>query len=241
MMARLLAAQSPWGRLRLDLYIRWKRIAWALVVNGTLFLKRFLDVVISLVALLLLAPVFAFLALLLRRDGGPAFFSQTRIGLHGREFRMHKFRTMVDGAEALLPDLLPENEKTAGVTFKLRNDPRITPLGRCLRRCSLDEIPQFWNVLVGEMSLVGPRPPTPREVALYSQADRRRLLARPGLTCLWQVGEREGRLFEIGDRNSIDFPEQVELDIRYIESQSLLKDLAILAKTVPAILLGKGL
>jgi lipopolysaccharide/colanic/teichoic acid biosynthesis glycosyltransferase len=123
----------------------------------------------------------------------------------------------------------------------MKDDPRITKVGRFIRKSSLDELPQFWNVLKGEMSLVGPRPPVPREVALYSQADRRRFLVKPGITCLWQVGEREGRLFEIGDRNQIDFPEQVALDVRYIESHSVWRDLWILAKTVPAILFGKGM
>lgn len=241
MMERLLAAQTPWGRFRLDCYVRWKRVAWALVVNSTLFLKRAFDVGISLLALLVFSPVFAIIALVVRRDGGPVFFRQTRIGLHGREFKMLKFRSMVVDAEARLKDLLARNEKASGVTFKMKDDPRITPIGRLLRKSSLDELPQFWNVLRGEMSLVGPRPPVPREVALYTQEDRRRFLAKPGITCLWQVGEREGRLFEIGDRNAIDFPEQVELDVRYIENQSLWKDLWILAKTVPAILFGKGM
>jgi len=140
-----------------------------------------------------------------------------------------------------LKDLLAKNEKASGVTFKMKDDPRITKIGKILRKSSLDELPQFWNVLAGDMSLVGPRPPVPREVALYSQADRRRFLVKPGITCLWQVGEREGGLLEIGDRNRIDFPEQVSLDVRYIESQNFWKDVAILVKTVPAILFGKGM
>ena len=154
---------------------------------------------------------------------------------------MLKFRSMCIDAEARLKDLLAKNEKASGVTFKMKDDPRITPVGRILRKTSLDELPQFWNVLIGDMSLVGPRPPIPREVALYSQADRRRFAAKPGITCLWQVGEREGRWLEIGDRNVIDFPEQVSLDVRYIESQSFWKDLWLLGKTVPAILFGKGM
>jgi lipopolysaccharide/colanic/teichoic acid biosynthesis glycosyltransferase len=169
------------------------------------------------------------------------FFRQTRIGLMGREFKMLKYRSMCVDAEARLKDLLAKNEKASGITFKMKDDPRITKIGRILRKTSLDELPQFLNVLRGEMALVGPRPAVPREVALYTQADRRRLLAKPGITCLWQVGEREGRTFEIGDRNSIDFPEQVALDVRYIESRSVIRDLWILAKTVPAILFGKGM
>jgi lipopolysaccharide/colanic/teichoic acid biosynthesis glycosyltransferase len=241
MMERLLAAQTPWGRFHLNAYVKWKRMAWQLVVGSAYFIKRTLDIVISIVALILLSPVFLIIAILVKLDGGPIFFKQTRVGLMGREFKMLKYRSMVVDAEARLKDLLAKNEKAAGVTFKMKDDPRITRIGRFIRKSSLDELPQFLNVLKGEMSLVGPRPPIPREVALYSQADRRRLLTKPGITCLWQVGERQGRVFEIGDRNSIDFPEQVDLDVRYIESQSIWKDLWILAKTVPAILFGKGM
>jgi len=181
------------------------------------------------------------IALLVRRDGGPVFFKQTRVGLDGREFKMLKYRSMCVDAEAKLKDLLAQNEKAQGVTFKMKDDPRITRVGRVLRKSSLDELPQFLNVLRGEMSIVGPRPPIPREVALYQERDRRRLAVKPGITCLWQVGEREGRFWEIGDRNEIDFDEQVGLDVRYIESQHFWKDLWILLKTVPAILFGKGM
>ncbi len=238
---RLLAAQTPWGRARLNARVSWKRLSWLGVVNGTLFVKRALDIVGSTLALLLLAPAFLVIAVLVKLDGGPVFFPQTRIGLNGRSFRMLKFRSMCVDAEARLGELLARNEKASGVTFKMKDDPRITRVGRLLRKSSLDELPQFWNVLRGDMSMVGPRPPVPREVALYSQADRRRLLVKPGITGLWQVGERRGGLFEIGDRNAIDFPEQVDLDVRYIESQSIRKDLWLLAKTVPAILFGKGM
>ena len=238
---RLLAAHSPMGRAKLQMRVGWKRLSWLAVVNATLFCKRLIDIAGSLLAMILLLPVFCCIALLVKLDGGPAFFRQTRIGLNGREFKMLKFRSMCLDAEARLEALLTKNEKASGVTFKLKNDPRITRIGKLLRKSSLDELPQFWNVLCGDMSLVGPRPPVLREVALYSQADRRRLLVKPGITCLWQVGERRGGLFEIGDRNSIDFPEQVSLDVRYIESQSLVKDIWVLAKTVPAILFGKGM
>ena len=240
MMDRLLAAQTPWGRLRLNTYVIWKRIAWTSVVQGTLFLKRVVDVVASILGLIALAPVFGIIALLVKLDGGPVFFRQTRIGFLGREFKMLKFRSMVVDAEERLKALAHLNEHPSGVMIKLSNDPRVTRIGRILRKSSLDELPQFWNVLVGDMSLVGPRPPIPREVALYSQGDRRRFLVKPGITCLWQVGERQGGVFEIGNRHNIDFPEQVSLDMRYIESQSLLKDFIILAKTIPAILFGRG-
>ena len=241
LMARLLVAQTPWGRARLNTYVRWKRISWQVVINATLFLKRAFDILVSVLAIICFAPIFLVIAVLVKSDGGPIFFRQTRIGLNGREFKMLKYRSMCVDAEARLKDLLAKNEKASGVTFKMKDDPRITKIGKILRKSSLDELPQFWNVLAGDMSLVGPRPPVPREVALYSQADRRRLLVKPGITCLWQVGEREGGLLEIGDRNSIDFPEQVSLDVRYIESQNFWKDVVILMKTVPAILFGKGM
>ena len=240
-MTRLLAAQTPWGRARLNAYVRWKRLSWQVVVHASLFLKRAFDVIVGFCAVILLAPVFLVIAILVKRDGGPVFFRQTRIGLMGREFKMLKFRSMCVDAEAKLKDLLAKNEKASGFTFKMKDAPRITKIGKILRKSSLDELPQFWNVLRGDMSLVGPRPPVPREVALYTQADRRRFLIKPGITCLWQVGERAGGLLEIGDRNIIDFPEQVALDVRYIESQSFWRDVLILGKTVPAILFGKGM
>ena len=238
---RLLTAQTPWGRARLNARVSCKRLSWLVVVNTTFFVKRALDIAVSAAGMLLLLPVFLVIAVLVKLDGGPVFFPQTRVGLNGRGFRMLKFRSMCVDAEARLNELLARNEKASGVTFKIKDDPRITRIGKLLRKSSLDELPQLWNVLRGDMSLVGPRPPVPREVALYSQADRRRLLVKPGITGLWQVGERRGGLFEIGDRNTIDFPEQVSLDVRYIESQGVVKDFWLLAKTVPAILFGKGM
>ena len=240
-MQRLLYVQSPWGRMRMGVYLRLKRLLWLTVVRGARVIKRTLDIIASCILLVFLTPVFAIISALVKLDGGPIFFRQVRVGLHGREFKMFKFRSMCVNAEAQLQKLLQQNEKGQGVTFKIKNDPRITKIGRFIRKSSIDELPQFFNVLRGEMSLVGPRPALPRETALYSQEDRRRLLVKPGVTCLWQVGEREGRLFEIGDRNQIDFDEQVALDVRYIESQSVWRDLWLLAKTVPAVLLGKGM
>lgn len=240
LMDRFSAAQTPFGRWRLGLYVKWKRLAWDLVVGSTHFIKRVFDILASVAAIILLCPVFIGVALLVKLDGGPIIFKQTRIGLRGREFKMFKFRSMCVDAEARLQELLKYNEKQEGVTFKMKDDPRITKIGKILRKTSLDELPQFFNVLTGEMSLVGPRPPVPREVALYDQSDRRRFLVKPGITCLWQVGEREGGTFEIGDRNAIDFKEQVGLDVRYIESRSFFKDVWLLIKTVPAILFGKG-
>ncbi len=237
---RMLAASTPSGRLRMRLYMAWKRLAWRWTIGFTSMVKRLIDIAASGLLLLVLSPLMIGVALLVRRDGGPVFFKQKRVGLRGREFGMLKFRSMCVDAEAKLKDLMAQNEKGDGITFKMKNDPRITPVGRFIRKSSIDELPQMINVLRGEMSLVGPRPPLPREVALYSPEDRRRLLATPGITCLWQIGEREGGLLEVGDRNSIEFPEQVSLDVRYIESQSVWKDLLILVKTVPAVLLGKG-
>lgn len=237
---RLLIAQSPWGRARLRFQVRWKRWSWNVVTGVAHFLKRLFDILVSLAALVFLSPVYLVIAGLVKMDGGPVFFRQTRYGLHGRAFLMLKFRSMVVDAESRLKELLARNEKAEGITFKMKDDPRITRVGRILRKTSLDELPQFWNVLKGEMSIVGPRPPVRREVELYEQRHRRRFNAKPGITCLWQVGERHGGLFEIGDRNTIDFEEQVGLDVRYIESQSFAKDLWLLLKTVPAILFGKG-
>ena len=240
LIGHLLAIHKPWGRRRMGLYIGWKRWSWRCVVASSYLLKRCFDLIVSLIALVVLFPVFLGISILVKADGGPVFFRQTRIGRMGREFKMLKFRSMVVDAEARLKDLLAHNEKASGVTFKMKEDPRITRIGRILRKSSLDELPQFWNVLVGDMSLVGPRPPVRREVELYTQEDRRRLLVRPGITCLWQIGERNRGFWEIGDRNAIDFPEQVALDVRYIENRSFLGDLWILAKTIPAILFGKG-
>ena len=237
---RLLAAQTPWGRARLNFYVKWKRLAWNFVTSFAHFIKRIFDILVSLIAILCLAPVFLGIAIAVKLDGGPIFFRQIRYGLYGREFGMLKFRSMCVDAEARLKDLLSKNEKKEGITFKMKDDPRITKIGKIIRKSSLDELPQFWIVLKGEMSIVGPRPPVKREVELYEQRHRRRFNVKPGITCLWQVGEREGGLFEIGDRNSIDFEEQVDLDVRYIESQSLWKDVLLLLKTIPAILFGKG-
>jgi lipopolysaccharide/colanic/teichoic acid biosynthesis glycosyltransferase len=237
---RISAACTPWGRWRMACYMAWKRSAWRLTVGFTQLVKRLIDVMVASVLLLLLSPLMLLLSWLIKRDGGPVFFRQTRVGYRGREFGMLKFRSMCVDAEARLAELLRQNEKSDGITFKMKNDPRVTKIGRLIRKTSMDELPQLINVLKGEMSLVGPRPPLPREVAMYSAADRRRLMAVPGITCLWQIGERSGGLLEVGDRNQIDFAEQVMLDVRYIESQSLWKDLWILIKTVPAVLFGKG-
>jgi len=222
--------QSRFGLWRLQRRFAARRLAWRWFVESSDFLKRGLDIVGSLGALLCLSPLLIPVAVLVKLDGGPVLFPQIRVGRFGRTFRMFKFRSMRPDAEQLLAALLATNEHGTGVTFKIKHDPRITRIGRWLRRFSLDELPQFYNVLIGDMSLVGPRPPVPREVALYTLADRRRLFAKPGITCTWQVGGRA----------NIDFPGQVRLDVSYIESQTLLQDMRILAKTPRAVVFGSG-
>ncbi|MBT5709118.1 MAG: sugar transferase [Verrucomicrobia bacterium] len=236
---RFESAQSGIGRMRLNAKAEARWLAWSLMVRSRSAFKRFFDLVLAIILLILASPIFLLLALFIKRDRGPVFFKQIRTGLLGKEFQMFKFRSMRIDAEERLHELLSQNEKSDGVTFKLENDPRVTTVGRFIRRCSLDELPQLINVIKGEMSLVGPRPPVRREVALYSQLDRHRFYVKPGITCLWQVGERKGKFWEIGNRNEIDFTEQVELDVRYIENRSFLKDLWILVKTIPALLFGK--
>lgn len=208
-----------------------KKYAWILVVGVGRAFKRVVDAGAAAALLLCLSPLFAAVALLIKlTDGGPVFFWQQRVGRWGQEFAFPKFRSMVANAEALKKDLLQQSHHQDSVTFKMKRDPRVTWIGRILRKLSLDELPQLWCVLKGEMSLVGPRPPVVSEVARYSLADRRRLDVIPGLTCIWQVSGR-------GD---IPFAQQVQLDIQYIESQSLWLDLKLLLRTVPAVLLGKG-
>jgi lipopolysaccharide/colanic/teichoic acid biosynthesis glycosyltransferase len=216
------------ARLRLH----FKKRAWQLLVGGARILKRSIDVLVAGAALVALSPLFAAVALAIKlTDRGPVFFWQTRVGQWGAEFPFPKFRSMVTNAEALKATLASQSHHaSSNVTFKMRNDPRITWIGRIIRKLSIDELPQLWCVVGGQMSLVGPRPPLPKEVAQYSLADRRRLDVIPGLTCIWQVSGR-------GD---IPFDEQVQLDVQYIESQSFWLDMKLLLKTVPAVLLGKG-
>ena len=180
-------------------------------------------------ALVLLTPMLAAVACLIRVvDGGPVLFRQTRIGLHGRPFRLIKFRTMEPGAEDRLDELMDRNE-IRGPAFKVTDDPRLTRTGRLLRATSLDELPQIWNVLRDEMSLVGPRPPLPREVDAYDPWHHRRLAVKPGITGLWQVQARQGE----------DFDQRVELDLDYIERWSMRLDLEILVRTIPAMFKGR--
>ena len=184
----------------------------------------------SAVALLLLLPVLALIALLIRLGSpGPILFVQTRVGKHGQHFPVFKFRSMFTDAEARLHTVLDANERS-GPVFKMKQDPRITRIGRGLRRCSLDEVPQLLNVLRGEMSLVGPRPALPREVALYTPEQGGRLSVLPGLTGLWQVSGRA----------TLSFEESVMLDMEYVRRQSFRLNVVILVRTVPAVLTGHG-
>lgn len=210
---------------------KFKRQLWLLVVNATLAFKRLLDILFSFTALLLLSPLFLIVAILIKAyDHGPVFYVQKRVGLHGKEFPFPKFRSMVMNADALKDTLLNQADRAGDITFKMKRDPRITPIGRFIRRFSIDELPQFWCVLNGDMSIVGPRPPVPREVALYTQEDRRRLEVKPGLTGIWQVSGRA----------DIGFKQQVELDVLYIESHGFWLDVKLILKTIPAVLTGKG-
>ncbi len=193
--------------------------------------KRLMDVIIASTLLFLLSPLFLMIALFIKlNDRGPVFFVQKRVGRKGKQFSFFKFRTMVPNAERLKDQLEAQNRFQNDVTFKIQADPRVTPVGRLLRKTSLDELPQLWNVVRGEMSLVGPRPPLPREVFRYSPVERKRLDVTPGLTCLWQVS----------GRSDLPFEKQVELDLHYIQHQSLWMDILLILKTIPAICFMRG-
>ena len=194
-------------------------------VNGRVgyrAIKRGFDVLASGLALILLSPLFLVLIILIKReDGGPAFYSQERIGKNEKPFKMWKFRSMIANADQMVEQLEEENE-IDGAMFKIKNDPRVTKVGHVIRKYSLDELPQLWNVLKGDMSLVGPRPPLPSEVAEYTDYDKQRLLVMPGCTGLWQVTKR----------NEADFDEMVWLDIVYINHSGLWEDFKLIVKTV---------
>lgn len=196
-----------------------------------LFIKRLIDFAASGVALVILAPLFIAIAIVIKTTSkGPVFFKQARCGLYGRQFTLYKFRTMIVDAEAKLKDILKYNEM-GGPVFKMTNDPRVTKPGKWLRKFSLDELPQIWNVFKGDMSLVGPRPPIPHEVENYDNWQRRRLSMRPGITCLWQIS---------GRNKIVDFKDWMRLDLEYIDNWSLWLDVKILFKTIPVVLLGTG-
>jgi exopolysaccharide biosynthesis polyprenyl glycosylphosphotransferase len=195
-----------------------------------LLAKRAFDVAVSGAAVALLSPLLLAVSLAIVVDSpGPVLFRQRRVGRNGREFWLYKFRSMRADAEAHLARLRDQNEAD-GPVFKMRNDPRITRVGRFLRKTSIDELPQFWNVLRGDMSVVGPRPPIPSEVREYHRWQRRRLSMRPGITCIWQIS----------GRSDVKFDRWMELDLQYIDNWSFWDDLKIVFKTIPVVLIGKG-
>lgn len=186
------------------------------------FFKRMLDIIASVIGLIVLSPVFLIVSLAIKaEDRGPIFYSQVRLGKGQRPFKMYKFRSMIVDADKKLEKFLKQNE-VEGAMFKMKEDPRITRVGRFTRKHSLDELPQLLNVLAGDMSLVGPRPPLEREVADYSEHDKQRLIVKPGCTGLWQVTAR----------NDVDFSGMVDLDLQYIEKSGLMFDMIILFKTI---------
>ena len=194
-------------------------------------IKRALDIAVSGVLLALLSPVFGAIATVIKLTSpGPVMYRWRVVGERGRPFTGYKFRTMVPNADALKAQLMAQNEMS-GPVFKMRRDPRITPIGRFLRKFSLDELPQLWSVLKGDMSLVGPRPPLESEYAAFTEQQQRKLEVKPGITCLWQIS----------GRNDIsDFDDWVRLDLQYIREWSLWLDLKVLLLTIPAVLRGRG-
>jgi len=195
------------------------------------FVKRAIDIFGSLIGLLILSPLFAIVGYKIKKEdsAGPVFFSQDRVGKNGKLFRMYKFRSMCVDAEDQLVLLLDQNE-IEGAMFKMKDDPRITKIGKFIRKTSIDELPQLWNVLKGDMSLVGPRPPLIREVKEYSAFEKQRLLIKPGCTGLWQIS----------GRNQLSFSEMVQLDLLYINELSLFKDIMIVLKTFIIIIKSDG-
>lgn len=191
--------------------------------NGYLYTKRFLDITGSLVGLIILLPLFLLISLLIKMEDptGPVFFKQKRVGKHGKAFDMYKFRSMVCNAEDLKASLLQQNE-ASGPVFKIKSDPRITKIGKFIRKTSIDELPQLVNVLNGEMSIVGPRPALPDEVAQYTNYEKQRISVTPGLTCFWQVN----------GRSNISFQEWVEMDLDYIRNRNTMMDIKLILKTI---------
>lgn len=210
--------------------MRFIMLIWVIRTKVMRRLKRILDVGVASLALIMAAPIMLITAIIIKLDSpGPILFRQTRVGKWGEPFPCYKFRSMYVDAEQRLQDLIAKNEAD-GPVFKMKNDPRITRVGRVIRKLSIDELPQLFNVLKGDMSLVGPRPALPKEVAQYTYDQIHRLNAMPGITGLQQVS----------GRSDIDFKRWVELDLQYISEQSLIKDIEILLRTIPAVLFSKG-
>lgn len=190
--------------------------------KGYHFVKRLFDIILSTIGLIVLSPIMGIIAYRIKKeDGGPVFYKQVRVGKNGHQFRMYKFRSMVVNADQLLENLKNQNE-VDGAMFKMKHDPRITKVGHFIRKHSLDELPQLVNVLKGDMSLVGPRPPLPAEIKQYTEYDKQRLYVMPGCTGLWQVTER----------NNVGFDKMVKLDLEYIKNASFMYDLSIIFKTI---------
>ncbi len=227
----IIQAISSRGRNRRMSHLNGKLFVWRFTVASTKLVKRFFDIVLSLAAILLLSPLLIVTVIAIRLESrGSVVYRQVRVGKDGRHFFFYKLRSMYECADLHKGELREQNESKDGVIFKMRADPRITRVGRIIRKFSIDELPQLFNVLAGDMSLVGPRPPLPSEVALYTLEERKRLHVVPGITCLWQIS----------GRSDIPFKRQVQLDKAYISSRGLWNDFMILLKTIPAVLTGRG-
>jgi len=222
----------PLNLYREEMEFQIRRMLWWIATDGSLKFKRFIDITASSMGLLVLSPLLITTAAAIKIEdpSGPVFYGQERVGMHGRMFRMYKFRSMVKDADRLRAQLMEQNESKAGVLFKMKNDPRITRVGKFIRKYSIDELPQIYNVLKGDMSIVGPRPHLVSEMEQYGVKERDRLEVTPGLTCLWQVG----------GRSLLDFNQQINLDRRYIQNQSLWGDMKLILKTIPVVLSGSG-
>lgn len=210
---------------------RLKVLAWKATIYFSIRLKRYFDIVVSLLALVVLFPLMLVVVILIKLESrGPIIFQQVRVGQYGRHFKFFKFRSMYNDTDRRKAELLSLNQSADGVIFKMKRDPRVTRVGRVIRKFSIDELPQLFNVLNGDMSLVGPRPPLPSEVREYTLEDRKRLNVLPGITCIWQTS----------GRSDIPFKQQVELDKEYIVNHGFWRDVWILLKTIPAVFIGRG-
>ena len=211
--------------------IQLRMLAWDITIGGSLIFKRFMDIVMTVVCVILGSPVFLLTAILVKvTSPGPIIFSQVRVGKYGRHFKFYKFRSMYIDAEARKAELLKHNESGDGVIFKMKHDPRITPVGRFIRKFSIDELPQLFNVLLGDMSLVGPRPPLPQEVKSYSIEERKRLNITPGITCIWQVS----------GRSETNYERRVALNMYYLKNWSMWLDYYIFLKTIIEVAFCRG-
>lgn len=216
--------------LRRRLVLGTAYLAWILATTGHRVMKRAVDLVVATLCLIALSPVMLLTAIAIKLDSaGPVFYRQVRVGQWGRHFLCYKFRSMYVDADARKAELEALNE-ASGPVFKMRNDPRVTRVGALIRKLSIDELPQLYNALNGTMSLVGPRPPLPSEVAQYTLEQRRRLEVKPGITCIWQVS----------GRSNVDFDRWVRMDLQYIEGESLWMDIRLLLRTIPAVFFGRG-